>query len=113
MGLQIQGSHVEFLDTPRPPGCTDPLTCETPYREVFFNIPPESQALFYFIALVAAIILILGFLRLARIWVLGKQKLSLGQWIGNLQYVLKDGLFNRRIFKNDRYAGVMHFSIMS
>src|SRR3972149_5486010 len=113
MVLPVQKIVGELLDAPHPPGCTDPLSCSTPYREVFFNVGKESQTLFYLIALGATIVLILGFLRLARIWMVGKQKLSFGQWIGNLQYVLKDGFFNRRIFKDDRYAGIMHFSIMS
>ncbi|OLS25881.1 MAG: CoB--CoM heterodisulfide reductase iron-sulfur subunit D [Candidatus Heimdallarchaeota archaeon LC_3] len=105
----------DFLSSPVPPECEGlPITeCSTPYREVFFNIPEPFDLIFYLFALVASIIMLLGFLRLFRIWLVGKRKFTLKQFIGNLKYVIRDGLFNKRIFKNDRYAGIMHFFVMS
>ncbi|MHA1992374.1 MAG: heterodisulfide reductase-related iron-sulfur binding cluster [Candidatus Hodarchaeales archaeon] len=102
----------KLLESPIPSGCTDPVTCDTPYREVFFNIDAPYDLLFYFFALFASIIMLLGFLRLFRIWMVGKNRFNLKLFIRNISYVLKDGLFNKRIFRYDRYAGIMHFFVM-
>ncbi|MHA2363238.1 MAG: heterodisulfide reductase-related iron-sulfur binding cluster [Candidatus Hodarchaeales archaeon] len=100
--------------SPKPDGCEVglPGDCDTPYREMLFNINSDYSALFYAMAFIATIILFLAFLRVFRIWLIGRKKFTLKEWILNLKYVITDGIFNRRIFRRDRYAGIMHFCIM-
>lgn len=101
--------------SPRPDGCTpdNVAGCDTPYREMLFNIPPEFSAIFYTLAFVAALFLLFSFVRVVRIWLVGRRTVPIKQMVLNLRYALRDGGFNARIFRRDLYAGVMHMAIMS
>ena len=105
---------VDAVPTPTPPGCiaTDPAACPIPFRAVFDGIDNTSYILFYIMAAIGTIILLLGFLRLLRIWMVGRRRLSTKDVLKNIKYLFIDGTFNRRIFKNDPYAGIMHVLIM-
>ncbi|MHA1990344.1 MAG: heterodisulfide reductase-related iron-sulfur binding cluster [Candidatus Hodarchaeales archaeon] len=114
MNFQLIKDQFMFLSSPVPIGCDNlgPEECSTPYREIFFNIHAPFNDAFYLFALFAAIIMVLGFLRLFRIWIVGKKKFVVKNLFLNFKYAISDGLFNVRIFRNDMYSGIMHFFVM-
>jgi Fe-S oxidoreductase/nitrate reductase gamma subunit len=72
----------------------------------------DSIALFYILAGISVVIFLLGIYFHISIWLAGikRDRVNLSK-AGSLN-LLKDGLFGRRIFKGDIFAGLMHIFIM-
>ena len=101
---------------PLPPTCVNAESCEIPFRSVLFNIDSVSSGLFYALASVVFIFLVLSVLRIFRIWMVAKKpytvKSLLKLFVSNFRYPIKDGFGQSRIYRRDLYAGIMHTFIL-
>lgn len=119
MALIPEITQILGMNSPIPVGCEDiPVSdCPTAYREIFFNIDSFSSGLFYFLAISVLLFMVISSLRLLRIFWIGRKpyplKTQLKMIISNIKVVIRDGLFQKRIYRRDTYAGVMHTAILS
>jgi Fe-S oxidoreductase/nitrate reductase gamma subunit len=72
----------------------------------------DAIALFYTLAGISVVIFLIGVYFRISIWVAGTNNLKPNLSTSGIINLLKDGLFGRRIFKGDVYAGLMHIFIM-
>jgi Fe-S oxidoreductase/nitrate reductase gamma subunit len=72
----------------------------------------DAIALFYILAGISVAIFLIGVYFRISIWVAGTNNLKPNLSTAGIINLLKDGIFGRRIFKGDVYAGLMHIFIM-
>jgi len=72
----------------------------------------DAIALFYILAGISTVIFLLGIYFHVSVWLAGTKRDRLNLSDAGITNLLKDGLFGRRIFKGDIYAGFMHLFIM-
>ncbi len=81
-------------------------------REIFFNVPAGSWAVYVFLAALTGL-LIWGFVRHASLWGIGRPTPGLLRDIPlRLRNTARLGLAQDKV-RRDRYAGIMHWCIMS
>ncbi|MCK9494813.1 MAG: (Fe-S)-binding protein [Dehalococcoidia bacterium] len=81
-------------------------------REIFFNVPAGSWAVYVFLAALMGL-LVWGFVRHASLWGIGRPTPGLLRDIpSRLRNTARLGLAQDKV-RRDRYAGIMHWSIMS
>ncbi|MBI2955322.1 MAG: 4Fe-4S dicluster domain-containing protein [Chloroflexi bacterium] len=79
-------------------------------REVFWNV--SLVWFFYTLSALAIGAFVLGAYRIVSIWRRGWKDSRRGKPSASLSRTVADGLLNRKIFRNDRIAGLMHLCIM-
>ncbi|MHB1235593.1 MAG: heterodisulfide reductase-related iron-sulfur binding cluster [Microbacteriaceae bacterium] len=81
-------------------------------REIFFNVPAGSWAVYVFLSALVGL-MVFGFVRHAGLWMIGKPTPGLLREIPQrLRNTARLGLAQDKV-RRDRYAGIMHWSIMS
>ncbi len=90
-----------------------PPTSDTPHRLIMFNIGLHSTwaDLFYLMMALSFIIFVLGTIRLVRPWFKGDWDVFLKDILHNVFIIIKDSIFYRKIFRKDKFAGIMHLCI--
>lgn len=81
-----------------------------PIRATFWNVPHWAEIGQYLLGFLALIIFSLGFIRHVRHWRMGHSERRIDQLGKRFGIVVKQALFQAKTVE-DRYAGVMHFSI--
>jgi len=72
----------------------------------------DAIALFYVLAMISTVIFLFGIYSHISVWLAGAKRERLNLSTEGIVNLIKDGLFGRRIFKGDVYAGLMHVFIM-
>jgi Fe-S oxidoreductase/nitrate reductase gamma subunit len=72
----------------------------------------DAIALFYILAGISLVVFLVGIYLHASVWLAGIKRDKFNISRAGMINLLKDGLFGRRIFKGDLYAGLMHIFIM-
>ncbi|MEX1022364.1 MAG: (Fe-S)-binding protein [Dehalococcoidia bacterium] len=104
-GPAVGLSAIGFYATATTPG-------DEPGREVFFNVPDGSWAVYVFLAALMGL-LIWGFVRHASLWRVGRPTPGLLRDIpARMRNTVRLGLAQDKV-RRDRYAGIMHWCIMS
>lgn len=81
-------------------------------REIFFNVPAGSWAVYVFLAALVGL-LVWGFVRHASLWGVGQPTPGIWRDLPNrLRNTARLGLAQDKV-RRDRYAGIMHWCIMS
>lgn len=81
-------------------------------REIFFNVPAGTWAVYAFLAALVGL-LVWGFVRHASLWGIGQPTPGIWRDLpGRLRNTVRLGLAQDKV-RRDRYAGIMHWCIMS
>jgi len=72
----------------------------------------DAIALFYVLAVISTFIFLFGIYFHISVWLAGAKRERLNLSTEGIVNLIKDGIFGRRIFKGDIFAGLMHVFIM-